>query len=77
VLHRGPAYPADLAEQLGVSRSNLSNHLALLRACTLVDSVTQGRRSLYRIADTHAAFALRALLDTANPEVPAAGGGAA
>ena len=27
----GPAYPADLADELAVGRTNISNHLACLR----------------------------------------------
>jgi ArsR family transcriptional regulator, cadmium/lead-responsive transcriptional repressor len=32
----GPAYPAELAEVLEVSRAKVSNHLACLRGCGLV-----------------------------------------
>jgi len=34
-LRGEPAYPADLAEALGVSRQSLSNHLTCLRGCGL------------------------------------------
>ena len=50
-LRDGPAYPSDLADQLGVSRTNLSNHLACLRGCGLVVAVPEGRRSRYELAD--------------------------
>lgn len=57
-LREGPAYPSDLAESLGVSRQVMSNQLACLRGCGLVDAVPEGRRSLYRLADPHLAPAL-------------------
>lgn len=61
-LREGPAYPADLAELLGVTRQNLSNHLACLRGCGLVVSVPEGRRSRYELADARLAHALGDLL---------------
>lgn len=57
-LREQPAYPADLAERLGTSRQNLSNHLACLRGCGLVVAVPEGRRSRYEIADPRIAHAL-------------------
>src|SRR5262247_1936511 len=57
-LRDGPAYPADLADALGVSRTNLSNHLACLRGCGLVVAVPEGRRSRYELADPRIAHAL-------------------
>lgn len=38
-LREAPGYPAQLADLLGVSRQNLSNHLACLRGCGLVVAV--------------------------------------
>ena len=35
-LRETPGYPSDLADQIGVSRQILSNHLACLRGCGLV-----------------------------------------
>ncbi|GAA1236375.1 winged helix-turn-helix domain-containing protein [Microbacterium phyllosphaerae] len=61
-LRDDPAYPSDLAEQLGVSRQLLSNHLSCLRGCGLVESVPDGRRSRYQLADPHLSPALDALL---------------
>jgi DNA-binding transcriptional ArsR family regulator len=61
-LREAPAYPADLAELLGVTRQNLSNHLACLRGCGLVVAVPQGRRSRYELADSRLAHALGDLL---------------
>jgi ArsR family transcriptional regulator, cadmium/lead-responsive transcriptional repressor len=57
----GPAYPADLAEQLATSRSNVSNHLACLRGCGLVSTVRQGRQVRYQLSDRRLAAALRSL----------------
>jgi DNA-binding transcriptional ArsR family regulator len=62
-LRDGPAYPAELADQLGVSRTNLSNHLSCLRGCGLVVAVPEGRRSRYELADVRLAHALDDLLE--------------
>jgi DNA-binding transcriptional ArsR family regulator len=64
-LRGGPAYPADLADALGVSRTNLSNHLACLRGCGLVVAVPEGRRSRYELADRRLASALGDLVELA------------
>lgn len=61
-LRNGPAYPSDLADALGVSRQVMSNQLACLRGCGLVEAVPEGRRSSYRLADDHLAPALNELL---------------
>jgi DNA-binding transcriptional ArsR family regulator len=61
-LRDAPGYPAELADLLGVTRQNLSNHLACLRGCGLVVAVPQGRRSRYELADARLAHALGALL---------------
>jgi ArsR family transcriptional regulator, cadmium/lead-responsive transcriptional repressor len=60
-LLQGPAYPAELAEALDASRSNVSNHLACLRGCGLVSTVREGRQVRYQLADPRLARALRAL----------------
>ncbi|MEV6794432.1 metalloregulator ArsR/SmtB family transcription factor [Streptomyces sp. NPDC051320] len=60
-LLEGPAYPADLADQLGLTRGNVSNHLGCLRGCGLVRSEAVGRRALYRISDPRLAHALAEL----------------
>jgi len=57
-LHDGPAYPADLADWIGVSRSRLSNHSACLRDCGLVVAVPVGRRVRYELADARLRHAL-------------------
>jgi ArsR family transcriptional regulator, cadmium/lead-responsive transcriptional repressor len=61
-LRDGPAYPADLAETLGVSRTNLSNHLACLRGCGLVVAAPEGRRTRYELTEPRLAHALGDLL---------------
>lgn len=61
-LRDGPGYPAELAELLGVTRQNLSNHLSCLRGCGLVVAVPEGRRARYELADPQLAHALGDLL---------------
>lgn len=63
MLREAPAYPADLAETLGVTRQSMSNHLACLRGCGLVVSVPEGRRSRYELADRRLAHALTDLCE--------------
>ena len=57
-LREAPAHPSDLADQLGISRTRLSNHLACLRDCGLVVAVPVGRRTRYELADPRLAHAL-------------------
>lgn len=61
-LRASARYPAELADSLGVSRQVMSNHLACLRGCGLVEAVPDGRRSSYRLADDHLSPALEELL---------------
>lgn len=58
-----PGYPAQLARDLGLSRTNVSNHLSCLRGCGIVVAEPEGRRTRYEIADPHLAAALSALLE--------------
>lgn len=58
-----PGYPAVLSESLGLTRTNVSNHLACLRGCGLVVATPEGRRTRYEIADPHIARAIRLLLE--------------
>lgn len=58
----GTPYPAQLAEQLGLTRSNVSNHLSCLRGCGLVVATYEGRQVRYALADAQLARALRALM---------------
>ncbi|MEU8560523.1 metalloregulator ArsR/SmtB family transcription factor [Streptomyces cyaneofuscatus] len=57
-LGEAPAYPADLADALGISRTRLSNHLACLRDCGLVVAVPDGRRTRYELSDPRLGHAL-------------------
>ncbi|MET9214439.1 MULTISPECIES: ArsR/SmtB family transcription factor [unclassified Nocardia] len=57
-LRSAPGYPSELADQIGVSRQILSNHLACLRGCGLVVAVPEGRRSRYELADPRIGRAL-------------------
>lgn len=57
-LREAPAYPSDLADAIGVSRTRLSNHLACLRDCGLVVAVPDGRRTRYELADARLGRAL-------------------
>ncbi|WP_062207833.1 ArsR/SmtB family transcription factor [Demequina oxidasica] len=50
-LRSGQRSPADLAEDLGVSRQSMSNHLTCLRGCGLVLAERAGRHAHYRLAD--------------------------
>ena len=63
VLVDAPTYPAALAETLGLTRQNVSNHLTCLRDCGIVIAEPEGRQTRYSIADPHLSNALTALLD--------------
>lgn len=58
-----PGHPAELAADLGFTRSNVSNHLTCLRGCGLVVGVPHGRQTRYEIADPHLTHALMSLVD--------------
>ena len=62
-LLEGSSYPAVLSRQLGLTRSNVSNHLTCLRDCGIVVAEPQGRQTRYEISDPHLAAALNALVD--------------
>lgn len=57
-----PGYPAELARDLQLTRSNVSNHLACLRDCGIVAAEPQGRQTRYEIADPHLTRAIESLL---------------
>lgn len=59
-----PGYPAVLAEDLSLTRTNVSNHLSCLRGCGIVVASPEGRRTRYEIADAHLTKALSVLVDT-------------
>lgn len=60
-LVQGPAFPSDLADDLGLTRANVSNHLTCLRGCGLVSTEPVGRRVRYQLADPRLAGALAQL----------------
>jgi len=59
----GPGYPAQLARDLGLTRTNVSNHLSCLRGCGIVVAEPEGRRTRYEIADPHLAACLTTLVE--------------
>jgi DNA-binding transcriptional ArsR family regulator len=61
-LRKSPRYPSELADDIGVSRQIVSNHLACLRGCGLVVAKPQGRRARYELADPRIGHALADLL---------------
>lgn len=62
-LLSGPGYPARLSESLGLTRTNVSNHLACLRGCGIVVATPEGRQTRYEIADPHLTRAISLLVD--------------
>jgi ArsR family transcriptional regulator, cadmium/lead-responsive transcriptional repressor len=59
----GAGYPAQIAEKLELTRSNVSNHLACLRGCGLVVASYEGRQVRYELADPHLKKALHELAE--------------
>lgn len=57
-----PRYPADLVEELSITKQSVSNHLACLRDCGIVVAEPAGRRVLYDISDTRLRHALQDLV---------------
>lgn len=54
IVHRlaqGPCEVGRLAEELGASQPNVSQHLAILRGAGLVDAERDGREVRYRLTD--------------------------
>ena len=62
-LLQGPGYPAELARDLELSRSNVSNHLTCLRGCGLVRAQREGRQVRYELSSDRLAHALHDLVD--------------
>ena len=52
-----------LAASLGLTRSNVSNHLTCLRDCGIVVAEPQGRRTRYEISEPRLAQALAMLIE--------------
>ena len=59
----GSAYPGELADAMGESRANISNHLECLRGCGLVAATREGRQIRYDLADRKLQRALRLLTE--------------
>ena len=54
ILHRlaeGPVEVGRLADELGLSQPNVSQHLAVLRSAGVVDAERSGREVRYRLSD--------------------------
>src|SRR5450756_441796 len=51
LLADGPREVGRLAEELGISQPNVSQHLALMRAAGVVEAERDGREVRYRLAD--------------------------
>jgi ArsR family transcriptional regulator, cadmium/lead-responsive transcriptional repressor len=58
----GVSYPGQLATHLGLTRSNVSNHLSCLRGCGLVVATYEGRQVRYALADVHLSRGLSELM---------------
>lgn len=54
ILHRlaeGPTEVGRLAQELGASQPNVSQHLAVMRAAGIVEAAREGREMHYRLSD--------------------------
>src|SRR5574340_605714 len=54
IIHRlseGPRDVTSLADELGISQPNASQHLAVMRAAGIVEAERSGREVIYRLAD--------------------------
>ncbi|SDR82981.1 DNA-binding transcriptional regulator, ArsR family [Actinopolymorpha singaporensis] len=69
----GPAYPAQLADTLDLTRPNVSNHLTFLRGSGLVSATPEGRQVRYDLASPHLAHALVEFLAVVNEGAGQAG----
>jgi len=65
MLLESPSYPAVLARELDLTRSNVSNHLTCLRDCGIVVAEPEGRHTRYEISNPHLTAALKSLVDVA------------
>lgn len=51
LLSAGPREVGRLAEEMGISQPNVSQHLAVMRAAGVVETERDGREVRYRLAD--------------------------
>jgi ArsR family transcriptional regulator, cadmium/lead-responsive transcriptional repressor len=49
-LHKGEARVRDLVEELGLAQSTVSEHVACLRDCNLVEGRAEGRQVFYSLS---------------------------
>ena len=72
----GPGYTSELARDLDLTRTNVSNHLSCLRGCGIVVATPEGRQTRYEMADQHISAALTALINvtlTVDEDAPCVG----
>jgi len=62
-LMRQPASVTEMVNHLGVSQSNLSNHLAVLKSAGLIKSTSFGRQKIYELTSADAAQLIELLLN--------------
>ncbi len=80
VLAEGPREVGRLAEDLGISQPNVSQHLALMRSVGLVEAERDGREVRYRLSDPEIIVAcetMRGVLVRRVNRISAAASGAA
>lgn len=58
-LRGGPRTVGEIVETTGLGQSNVSNHLACLKGCGLVDSEKRGKYVHYGLSDPRVAAILR------------------
>ena len=61
-FRRSRPHPREIS-RLGLTRSNVSNHLTCLRDCGIVVAEPEGRQTRYEIADPHLGAAMTALVE--------------
>jgi DNA-binding transcriptional ArsR family regulator len=66
---RSPATTTSLARTLAVSPAAVSQHLAVLRRCGLVDRARSGRSVLYQTSDLGLALLDMATTERATPTI--------
>jgi DNA-binding transcriptional ArsR family regulator len=62
-LIRGSASVTEMINQLDVSQSNLSNHLAVLKNANLIKGIPAGRQKIYELANSEVAQLIELLLN--------------
>jgi ArsR family transcriptional regulator len=68
-LAAGPRAVTELADVLGVSQSNVSQHLAVLRDRGLVETARDANRVIYALRDRRVVDAIDLLRDVMNDEL--------